>query len=74
MTNNSFEAKMKRIEEITSLLNGDSLTLEESIQLYEEGTNLIRQCDEILTSSKLKIEKIMAITDANEEADANETI
>ena len=44
----SFEAQLKRLEEIVKSLEGGQLALEESLKLFEEGVRLSRQCHERL--------------------------
>ena len=51
----SFEAAMKRLEEIAGLLDGDASTLDEALKLYEEGISLIRACDGMLNEAEQKI-------------------
>ena len=51
----SFEAAMKRLEEIAGLLDGDASTLDEALKLYEEGIALIRTCDGMLNAAEQKI-------------------
>ncbi len=41
-TNASFEASLKRLEEITRRLEQTDTPLEESLKLFEEGTALVR--------------------------------
>ena len=54
----SFEQMMDRIKEITELLQSREVGLEESINLYQEGMNLVRQCYSILERAEEKIKKI----------------
>ena len=54
----SFEAALKRLEEIVRLLETGEASLDESIRLYGEGDALRRQCEARLESAKARIEKI----------------
>lgn len=54
----TFEEKMKRIEEISALMDRKETGLEESLKLYEEGIRLIRECNEILEEAKLKFDTL----------------
>ena len=56
--NQSFEDKMKRIDEIVVKLDSDDITLEESLNLYKEGVTLTKECDDILKNAKLNIEEL----------------
>ena len=56
---NNFESALKRLEEISDLLENEDTPLEESIKLFEEGIELKEFCEEKLKSAKLKIDKIV---------------
>ena len=51
----SFEEALERINEISEKLSGNSLGLDESVELYAEGMKLIAQCKEKLDSAERKI-------------------
>ena len=50
-----FETSMKRLDEISSVLEKDSVSLEEALKLYEEGVRLVRTCNERLENAERKI-------------------
>lgn len=52
----SFEGALKRLKEQQELVKSGELTLEESIQAYEEGMKYYAVCDRVLKSAKQKIE------------------
>jgi exodeoxyribonuclease VII small subunit len=54
----SFEDSLKRLQEISELLESDTITLEESIALYEEGIILSKSCYDILDKAELKITEL----------------
>ena len=56
---NNFESALKRLEEISDLLENEGTPLEDSINLFEEGIELKEFCEEKLKSAKLKIDKIV---------------
>ena len=56
---NNFESALKRLEEISDLLENEDTPLEHSIKLFEEGIELKEFCEEKLKSAKLKIDKIV---------------
>lgn len=60
----SYEDKLKRLEEIMSLMEGSSVSLEESINLYEEGIRLSNELQNILKDAQGRIK---IITDNGEE-------
>ncbi|MEA3031341.1 MAG: exodeoxyribonuclease small subunit [Sphingomonadales bacterium] len=54
----SFEAALKRLEEIVHRLEGGDASLDEAIALYAEGEKLKQQCEARLTAEQAKIDKI----------------
>ncbi|MFL6862932.1 MAG: exodeoxyribonuclease VII small subunit [Allosphingosinicella sp.] len=54
----SFEAALKRLEEIVRRLESGEAPLDESIDLYGEGDKLRQQCEARLQAAQVKIEKI----------------
>lgn len=54
----NFEQKLKRIEEITERLEQAELPLEDSVGLYEEGSQLIRDCQQQLDRAETRIRLI----------------
>lgn len=54
----SFEESLKRLQEISELLESDEITLEDSIELYEEGIKLSKKCYSILDKAELKVEQL----------------
>ena len=56
---NNFESALKRLEEISDLLENEDTPLEDSIKLFEEGIELKEFCEDKLKSAKLKINKIV---------------
>lgn len=57
-TSKSFEEKLKRLEQISELLESGDVKLEESISLFEEGIKLSKECLSILENAELKITKL----------------
>ena len=54
----SFEAALKRLEEIVRRLESGEASLDESIDLYSEGDRLKQQCEARLQAMQARIEKI----------------
>ena len=50
-----FEEKIRRIEEIVNKLESGNVTLEKSLELFEEGSILIRSCEEQLDTAEQKV-------------------
>ncbi|MEP6784321.1 MAG: exodeoxyribonuclease VII small subunit [Sphingomonadales bacterium] len=55
----SFEDALKRLENIVHRLESGEASLEDSIALYTEGSQLRGQCEERLKSAQEKIDKIV---------------
>lgn len=54
----SFEKALSRLEGIVNELEDESISLDESIKLYEEGIALSKQCTEKLEDAELRIKKV----------------
>ena len=54
----SFEAALKRLEEIVRKLESGEASLDEAIALYGEGDRLKQQCEARLKAAQAKIEQI----------------
>lgn len=57
----SFEEAMTRLREITELLERGSVSLEESVKLFSEGTELSAFCYDILQKAEQKITELSEI-------------
>lgn len=55
---NSFEDSLNRLQEISDALEKGEIGLEESIQLYEEGIKLAKQCYSTLKDAELKVTEL----------------
>lgn len=58
-TQPNFEESMKRLELIVSNLEKGDLTLEKSIEAFEEGTKLVETCNKSLKTAEMRVEKLM---------------
>ena len=54
----SFEAALKRLEEIVRTLEKGEAPLDQSIALYQEGDRLKRHCETRLKDAQARIEQI----------------
>jgi exodeoxyribonuclease VII small subunit len=55
----SFEASLEALEEIVHQLEGGDLPLEKSLELFENGIRLSRQCQERLNQAERRIEVLL---------------
>jgi exodeoxyribonuclease VII small subunit len=51
----TFNQKLERLEEISAMFDDDSMDIEETMQYYEEGILLAKECLETLKAAELKI-------------------
>ncbi len=51
----SFDAALKRLEEIVDLLEAGQLSLEESLRMFEEGVKISLYCQEELQKTDGKV-------------------
>ena len=54
----SFEALMKKLEECASRLDKGGVSLEEALNLYEEGMSMAAEASKRLKTAELRIAKI----------------
>ena len=58
-----FEEAMHELEETVKKLESGQATLEESMELFEKGVNLSRECQKLLADAQLKVTKLIAEND-----------
>jgi exodeoxyribonuclease VII small subunit len=51
----NYETKMNRLEEVVSLMESSELTLDESLERYEEGIKLYKELYKLLQEAEGKI-------------------
>jgi len=54
----TFEEALKQLETIAEQIERGTIGLEESIDKYEEGMALVKQCRDILSKAELKIQQL----------------
>ena len=57
--NMTFEQNMQRLEQIVRALERGDAPLEESLKLFQEGTERIRICGKLLDEAQLQVKKIV---------------
>ena len=63
--NKSFEQNMARLEQIVRAMERGDVALEESLKLFQEGTELVRSCNKLLDDAQLQVKKIMTAPDGS---------
>ena len=61
----SFEARLKRLEEIVSELESDTLDLERSLTLFEEGIACLRDAAGELTKAEAQVQRLVEREDGS---------
>ena len=63
--NRSFEQNMARLEQIVRAMERGDVALEESLKLFQEGTELVRSCQKLLDEAQLQVKMIMTASDGS---------
>jgi exodeoxyribonuclease VII small subunit len=58
--NEGFEGLYKQLEETVAKLEQGNLSLEESLSLYEAGTELAKRCQELLQDAELRVTRLQS--------------
>ena len=64
-----FESSMKRLDEIVKKLEGNDLSLDESLDLYKEGVELSVECKKSLEKAKLQVKTLAENKNSNDAAE-----
>ena len=54
----SYAESMKRLEEIVAALEAGGTELNETLELFEEGSKLLKKCQQELADAEGKVEKL----------------
>jgi exodeoxyribonuclease VII small subunit len=57
-TSKSFEENMQRLEQIVRAMEQGEVSLDESLKLFQEGTELVRTCSKMLDEAQLQVKKL----------------
>ncbi len=60
-----FESAIKKLEDIVSQLEGGDLTLDKSLELFEEGVKISRFCSSMLEAAERKVDTLMKAADGS---------
>ncbi|MBE6923675.1 MAG: exodeoxyribonuclease VII small subunit [Ruminococcaceae bacterium] len=63
--NATFESNMQRLEQIVRAMERGDVALEESLKLFQEGTELVRSCGKLLDDAQLQVQKVMTAPDGS---------
>jgi len=63
----NFEESLKRLEEIVASLERGDVSLSDSMQLFEEGTALVKGCTEMLDAAEQQVVRLKKGADGTPE-------
>ena len=63
--NTSFEQSMIRLEQIVRAMERGDVALEESLKLFQEGTELVRSCGKLLDEAEMQVKMILTSQDGS---------
>ena len=58
-----FKKEIARLDEIVDEVSSKTLSLDESLKLYEEGMQIIKQLEGALKAAEEKVEQVVSIED-----------
>ena len=61
----NFEENMRQLELIVRAMERGDAKLDESLKLFQEGTQLVRECAKLLDEAELQIKKVMTAADGS---------
>ncbi len=70
---NTFESNLKRLEELTSAIKQQDISLEEALKDFEEGISLAKKMEKELTAIEGKIQVLMNAPEPQEEESEKKT-
>ncbi len=54
------EQRIRRLEEILTRMESDDVSLEEALELFEEGVGHVRRAETILSETELRVEELLS--------------
>ncbi len=67
--NKSFEENMERLQTIVNQLNSESLALDDSLKLFEEGLSCVKSCDKQLKAFEKKYNEVYKKEEINQDGE-----
>jgi exodeoxyribonuclease VII small subunit len=55
----TYEELIRELKQIVSMIEEGDIGLDESIRLYERGSELVQQCEKMLEEAELKITELV---------------
>lgn len=63
--NATFEKNMERLEQIVRAMERGDVPLEQSLELFREGTGLVEACGKLLDDAEFQVRKITSAPDGS---------
>ena len=63
--NKTFEENLQRLEQIVRTMERGEAPLEESLKLFQEGTELVRACGKLLDDAQLQVKMVVTAADGS---------
>ena len=61
----TFEAAMERLEQIVRAMERGDVQLDESLKLFQEGTELVRTCSKMLDQAQMQVRMVLTAEDGS---------
>lgn len=61
----TFEAAMERLEQIVRAMERGDVQLDESLKLFQEGTQLVRTCSKMLEDAQMQVKMVLTAEDGS---------
>ncbi len=61
----TFEAAMERLEQIVRAMERGDVQLDESLKLFQEGTELVRTCSKMLEQAQMQVKMVLTAEDGS---------
>ena len=66
MAKESFESNLINLEKIVSVLESGQLSLEESLEKYKKGIDLVKKCNTIIENAEKEVQRLTEDIKTNE--------
>ena len=66
MAKENFESNLINLEKIVSELESGNLSLEESLEKYKKGIELVKECNTIIENAEKEVQKLTEEIKTNE--------
>lgn len=66
MAKENFESNLINLEKIVSELESGQLSLEESLEKYKKGIDLVKKCNTIIENAEKEVQRLTEDIKANE--------